>query len=163
MEFKTYLIGLIILAIFSFPFVYDYFNKKKKENKLLNSLVDLAKTQNCIIKRHEYCGNFVLGLDINNNYIFFYKQNGEHIISQSVNLSEFKKCYVNNESITNKSKEGSFTTTKKVEICFTPKQSNQSEIRFQLYHADFNSQLSGEIQFSKKWSEFINDLLLKNK
>ncbi|MFA5432545.1 MAG: hypothetical protein WC319_06685 [Candidatus Paceibacterota bacterium] len=155
MDWGTAIVGLIMLLICIVPFVIMYYNRKKKENKMLQSLNEIAKPHNCKISQHEFCGDYVMGIDESRNFVFFFKQKKEEAISQFVDLSEIQICQVVKKAI-------STYSTQRLELVFLPTNKSKTETKFELYDEEVNTQLSGELQFVDKWAKQINDRL-KNK
>ena len=87
MDLGSVLIGIFVLVLCAVPFIIDYRNRSKKKNIFLQNLRTVAQQQNCSISQAEFCNDFVLGIDDNKNFIFFYKQNIEGSIAQYVDLS----------------------------------------------------------------------------
>lgn len=155
MDWGTAIVGLIMLLICIVPFVIMYYNRVKKENKILQSLNEIAQPHNCKISQHEFCGDFVLGIDESRNFVFFFKQKKEEAISQFVDLAEIQSCQVVKKAI-------STYSIQKLELAFLPTNKSKTETKFELYDEEINTQLSGELQFVDKWAKQINDRL-KNK
>lgn len=155
MDWGTAIIGLIMILICIVPFVIMYYNRVKKENKILQSLNEIAQPHNCKISKHEFCGDFVLGIDESRNFVFFFKQKKEEAISQFVDLAEIQSCQVVKKAI-------STYSIQKLELAFLPTNKSKTETKFELYDEEINTQLSGELQFVDKWAKQINDRL-KNK
>lgn len=162
MDWGTAIVGLIMLLICIVPFVIMYYNRVKKENKILQSLNEIAQPHNCKISQHEFCGDFVLGIDESRNFVFFFKQKKEEAISQFVDLAEIQTCQVVKKTRNVKNDIGSLGFIERVELSFTPTNKNKGETSFELYDEETNMQLSGELQFVDKWTKQINDRL-KNK
>lgn len=149
------IVGLIMILICIVPFVIMYYNRKKKENKMLQSLNEIAKPHNCKINQHEFCGDYVMGIDESRNFVFFFKQKKEEAVSQFVDLAEIQSCQVVKKAI-------STYSIQKLELAFLPTNKSKTETKFELYDEEINTQLSGELQFIDKWAKQINDRL-KNK
>ncbi|MBX2928524.1 MAG: hypothetical protein KF852_11860 [Saprospiraceae bacterium] len=162
MDWGTAIVGLISILICIVPFVIMYYNRIKKENKMLQSLNEIAQQHNCKIGQHEFCGDFILGIDENRNFVFFFKQKKEEAISQFVDLSEIQTCQAVKKTRNVKNDIGSLGFIERVELRFTPTNKNKGETKFELYDEETNMQLSGELQFVDKWTKQINDRL-KNK
>jgi len=162
MDWGTAIVGLIMILICIVPFVIMYYNRVKKENKMLQSLNEIAQQHNCKIAQHEFCGDYVMGIDENRNFVFFFKQKKEEAISQFVDLSEVQICQVVKKTRNVKNDIGSLGFIERVELSFTPTNKTKGEKRFELYDKEINMQLSGELQFVDKWTKQINDRL-KNK
>lgn len=158
MDWGTALVGVISILICIVPFVGMYYKRVKNKNKMLQSLKVLEDKTDCKISHHEFCGDFVLGIDETRNYVFFFKQKKEEAISKFVDLSEVQACQV----VKNKRNIEKVSFTERVELNFIPTNKSKKEVRFELFDEAINMQLSGELQFADNWSKKINGLL-KNK
>ncbi len=156
MDFSSIIIGAISLLFCIIPFALMYYIRIKKENKMLQSLNAVAQLHNCRISQHEFCGDFVLGLDENTNFVFFFKQKKNESITQFVDLSEIQTCQAVKQARSSARKDGNVSITEKIEMRYIPTNKGKTETRFELY-IDDSSQLSGELQFVDKWSKQIND------
>lgn len=161
MDLGNIIFGAIILAICIGPLVIMYYRSVNQDNKMLKSLKDIAKQHNCNISQHEICNNFAIGLDENNNYVFFFKQKEQEIsISQFVNLSEIQNCKAEKRTSFTKVKDENITFFEKIELKFIPSNKSKAEITFELYTPE-NRQLNGELQLVDRWSKKINEHLRK--
>lgn len=158
MDLGSITVGTIILAICIAPFVIMAINKKKKENKMLQALNQIAATQNHTISAYEFCGDFVIGRDEKMDTIFFYKESNGQGLSSSVNLSTIKNCQAVKAHRTVKSDGERLTITERVALAFTPTNAADQEVNFTLYDVD-NMQLNGELQLADTWSTLINKRL----
>jgi hypothetical protein len=162
MDLGTAIVGLMSILICISPFVIIYYIKVKKENKWMQSLNEMAQQHHCNVGQHEFCSDFVMGIDENRNFVFFFKQNKEETLSQFVDLSEIQSCQAVKKSRNVHNGKDSHSLIDSLELHFTPTNKNTEEISFKLYDAEINIQLSGELQFADKWVKLINDRL-KNK
>jgi len=162
MDLGSTIIGAILLVICIVPFVIMHYNRKKKENKMLQTLNENAQQYKCKISKYEFCGDFVFGIDESRNFIFFFKQEKEKAISQFVDLTEIKACQVVKKTTNVKNDIGNLSVIDRVELSFIPKTKSKGDTRFELYNEEINVQLRGELQFVDKWSKQINNHL-KNK
>lgn len=163
MDLESGLIGAIITAICIFPFVIMYYNRVKKEKKTLEILQKTAQEQNCNIHKHEFCGDFVLGLDDKQKIVFFLKKKKEKTISQFVNLNEIQLCKIVKQSRGSNNGAGNTGVIERIDLSFVPATKANGDLRFELYDEDVNMQLSGELQFAEKWVAQINESLKKKK
>ena len=160
MDLGNIILGAIILTICIGPLVLLYFKSVNANTKMLQSLKEIAQQHNCNISKHEFCNNFAIGLDENNNYAFFFKQKEEVSISQFVDLSEIQDCKAVKRTSTTKVKNEDITFFQKIELKFIPKNKSQAETTFELYEPE-DRQLSGELQLVDRWSTQINEQLSK--
>lgn len=159
MDLGTAIVGLILILLFIVPFIIMHNNRVKKEYKMLHRLEENAQQHHCNISQHEFCGDFVLGIDESRNLVFFFKQKKEEAISQFVDLAEIKTCQVVKKTRDIKNDIGNLSIIERVELSFTPTNKNKGETSFELYDEETNTQLSGELQFVDKWTKQINDRL----
>ena len=161
MDLGTIIIGVIIIAICTLPFVYMHYNRVKKENKTLQTLKELAKQHNCEISQHEFCGDFVLGIDKIRNFVFFLKQKDDGAMAQFVDLAEVQMCQTLKKIRTIQAEYETVTVIERIELSFFPNQKNQSETKLELYDDHITIRQSGELQFADQWSKEINECLKK--
>lgn len=159
MDWLTAIVGLISMLLFVVPFVIMYYNSKKKENNMLLRLKENAQQNECKISQHEFCGNFVLGIDEGRNFVFFFKKKKEEAISQFIDLAEIKSCHVVLKTRNSDNDKGNHSIIERVELSFSPKNISKGEVRFELYDEEINMRLNGELQFVDKWANQINDRL----
>lgn len=156
MDWGTALIGLIVILITLLPFVVMYYNRVKMVNKMLHALNENARHHNCKINQHELCGDFILGIDENSKFVFFFKQKKEEDISLFVDLTKIQSCMVGTKTKHLKNDSGSHSKVEQVELSFVPTQNGKEATKFELYDVEKNYQLSGELQIADKWSKLIN-------
>lgn len=162
MDLGVTIIGAILIAICIVPIILMGRNRKKTEKKAFQSLINIANQQSCIINKHEICGDFVLGIDENRNFVFFFKQKKEEAISKFVDLSEVHICQAVKKTRNVKIDKENHSIIERVDLSFILTNKNKGEVKFELYDEEINTQLSGELQFVEKWAKQINDRL-KNK
>lgn len=164
LDWGTAIIGFAALVICAIPFVFDYRSRNKKTKHLKLSLTKLAEKHNCEVNQYELCGNFILGIDENRNFLFFFKQpKTEEGISQYINLEEIQKCEVVKKTKTVKTDTENLTIVERVEMSFIPSNKNKAEQKIELFDKEKNMQLNGELQFVDKWSKQINKHLKSKK
>ena len=123
------IIGILSVLICVGPFLGIYLVKVRKQNKILRSLQESMLHLNVTIGEHEFCGDFLLGMDKNKKYILFYKKvlNSDPIV-KIVDLSTIFSCKV------------------------------LKETKLELFNEERNTQLSGELQCAEKWEQLITEL-----
>ncbi|SHE47392.1 hypothetical protein SAMN05444274_101451 [Mariniphaga anaerophila] len=158
MNSGTIIITIIFLAIVSLPFVISGNKRKKQKKNLLGKLSELAKKENCTITQHEFCGDFVIGLDNQNNYLFFYKKVENKEVQQSANLTDFSSCRVLKAIKTMGEKKEQYHVINKLELCFYPLAKSQPDVLIEFYNTDYDRlTLTGEIQLAEKWEKLLNE------
>lgn len=157
MEIGSIAIGVILLGLCIAPFVVLFYHNKKRKIRLLAVLKDVAVSHSCEIDEHEFCGDFVLGIDKGQSQVFFCKQIKDRYEPQSVDLNQTQVCRPDKKSRTVRENHQRKEVVEKLELVFVPKDNRDSEIRFRFYDEDFNSQLSGELQLMESWHRKITD------
>ncbi|ANW95934.1 hypothetical protein AXE80_06415 [Wenyingzhuangia fucanilytica] len=132
------------------------YNNTQKQKKMLQSLINIATKHKCSISHHEFCGDFVIGLDKNNKHVFFYRERKEINLSKSIDLSKIKSCQAIKTRTITKANNGDFIV--KIELNFKPIDKSFKEIKLELYNEE-NTELSGEIQLVDEWEKQINKLI----
>lgn len=161
MNSGTTIVGLIMVLICIIPFVIMSYNKKSKQRKMLKSLNDIAKQQQCSINQHEFCGDYIIGIDEKRNFVFFFKQKNETSVSQYIDLSEIQSCQAVMKSRNLKYNTENVSIIEHVALSFSPTNKKKASESFELYVEEINMQLTGELHFVDKWTALINDRLKK--
>ncbi|RUA14733.1 MAG: hypothetical protein DSY83_08885, partial [Flavobacteriia bacterium] len=91
-DFGTLLIGSITVAICAIPFVLTIGSRKKREKQMMKSLQTMAAQHNCQIGQREFCGNYVLGMDKTDRFVFFHQAIKEQTKERTVDLMEVAAC-----------------------------------------------------------------------
>jgi hypothetical protein len=158
MDLGTIITTLVFIAIVTVPFLLTGYSKKRKRNNLFRRLTEMAEDENCIITQHEFCGNFVIGLDGMAGRLFFFKKVENLEIAKSVNLREFKSCRFINSNRTVNDKKSSYNVVDKLELCFYPNDKSKPDISVELYNDEYDSlTLTGELQLAEKWEKLLNE------
>lgn len=158
-DWKTAIIGLIMVLLCIVPLVIMHLNKIKKEQKILNILKSKAQQNNCIISQYEFCGDNLLGIDENKKIVFFYKQKDEESILKLVDLSEIQTCQILKKIRNTKNNKETLSIIERIELSFTPIVVSHGETKFELFDNEINMLLGKELQFVEKWTKQINELL----
>lgn len=157
------ILGLVAIMIFIVPFVVMYYNRLKREKLMLRPLEALSKEHNSALNQHEFCGDFIIGMDENKNFVFFVKIKDEEVISQFVDLSDIQGCQVLKKTRSGANGNGNFALVESIELGFTSRNHGKVETKFKFYSDETNMQLAGEVQVAEKWSTLINNKLNNRK
>jgi hypothetical protein len=158
MDLGTIVITLVFIAIVTVPFVLTGYSKKRKKKNLFHRLTEMAENEGCAITQHEFCGDFLIGLDEVADRLFFFKKSENHEIVQSVNLMEYKSCRLVNSNRTVGDKKTSYSVIDKLELCFYPNDKSKPDILVELYNDEYDSlTLTGELQLAEKWEKLLNE------
>lgn len=152
------IIGILSVLICVGPFLGMYLAKVNKQNKILRSLQDSVRHLNVTIGEHEFCGDFLLGLDNNKKYILFYKNvmNSDAII-KIVDLSTLFSCKVLKETKTIKTARETMEYIEKIELSFMSR--DKKETKLELFSEERSTQLNGELQCAEKWEQIFTELI----
>ncbi len=158
MDFRSTVVGAIIIAICLVPFILMRRASNKKRKQMFFSLDKIANEHQRQISQHEMCGDFILGSDQDTDFVFFYREKSNGSSSQSVDLSKIKSCQASKGTRTIKSKAGNSSIIERVDLSFLPKDKHKPEVKFELFSVG-DIQLNGELELADKWSAKINHRL----
>jgi hypothetical protein len=160
MESGTVIITIIFILIVSLPFILISGGTNRKRRKMLQQLEEMASGSNSKISEHEFCSDFVIGLDKNSNHLFYYKHNDNRVVSQHFCLDDYKNCKTISYSHNFKNKKEQYNVMDKMELCFYPYLKEMGEKSLDLYDDSFDRlNLTGELQFAEKWEKLLNERL----
>jgi hypothetical protein len=158
MDLGTIIITLIFIAIVTAPFLITGYSRKRVKKYLFGRITEMAESEDCTISQHEFCSDFVIGLDGMANHLFFYKKVENLEFTKSVNLRKFKSCNLisTNRNITDKKKK--LYVVDKLELSFYPVEKGTPEISIELYNDEYDRlTLTGELQVAEKWKKLLNE------
>tara|TARA_R110002049_G_scaffold126208_2_gene282150 strand:- start:3635 stop:4123 length:489 start_codon:yes stop_codon:yes gene_type:complete len=160
MDQESAFVGAVIAALCILPFVLILRSKKKAEKEMLNALKEIANRYSCTIATYEYSGDFIIGMDIAKNYVFFYKKTKTYEDEQAINLAEFQDCKILKSTNTSRNNKSNFSAINRLDLNFLSNQ-NKADRKLEFYNAEDNQQLNGELEAIKKWSKTIHEQLQK--
>jgi len=160
MDLGSLIIGAIIVLLCILPFILIQIRNNKRDNKKLLDLSNSAKEHDCKITRHEFCGNYLIGMDEVNNFVFFHKIVEDRLIRQFVDLSAIEKSEVVKATRTYTEKEGTAHVIEKLELAFIPNRKGGEVPLMEFYNEEVSLQLNGELQSIERWSLLINERVL---
>ena len=156
MDIGTLLVGLISVGVFALPFILTIRARRKKKKGLVRSLNALAAEQQTTLGEKEFCGNYVIGMDRDGNFVLFQKLlNKEPQPPQMVDLRGIKACKALNQASNGKGDR----VIERLGLQFTQKDKEQPEVFMEFYNHEQSYQLSGELQSMETWSQRINERL----
>ncbi|WP_194767442.1 hypothetical protein [Tamlana sp. I1] len=157
MDLGNTIVSSILVAMCAAPIITIGVGRKKRYLKIIRSLTNNAKQENCVINKHETCGGIAIGIDTNKKQLFFFKQLKGAVIEQSINLVEYETC--RDKKITFRNKSNNQNVIEKLELILIPIDKNKREIALEIYNADVDIQLDGEIILLDRWTQIINDCI----
>jgi len=163
MDIGNVIVGTILIVTCIAPFIWLHRVKKRAEKQLLNALTNLAAEHKGVISRYETCRDMVIGLDEQNNRVFFYKKSPSEEVAQHIELAGIKTCKVVNTSRTLKDKDNVRNVLEKLELSFVPAAENNPAIVLELYDMYKNVQPLGELEFAEQWAKWMNERLNRTK
>lgn len=153
------LVGIILAIVCIVPFIIlNQQSRKKKKNRLKSLRINAHKVD-CKIDTHEFCGDYLIGIDNEKKVLFFNKETKEKTEENHINLSQFKECTICTRYQEATSKTQTFKEIDQLYLSFIPLVKNKSEIKLTFFDADINMMLSGELESIKKWLNIINNQL----
>lgn len=156
MDTSSIVMGAIIVAVCIVPIIMISIISKNKKKKRLQNFKNSAAAQNCNITKYEVLGNVVIGIDEVSNSLFFMKQVNDTEITQFINLADFQSCKVINLGRA----ANNSTIIEKLELCFYPKNKNNSQQVLSFYDSTVDGiSLSGELQLIETWEGIVNSRL----
>lgn len=163
MNLGTAIIGLIISICCALPFVLTGRDRKKNEQKLLQSFFQLAEKCQCKVSQYELWLYSALGFDDTLNMLLFYRKTHKNETAFTINLSEIEHCKPIITTTTIKSKVQTIKEIEKIELAISYKSKGKIDSVLEFYNAELNPQLNGEFQLIEKWVKIINDKLKSQK
>ena len=159
MDSGTIIIGAVVVALCILPFFIFKSGAAKRRKELLEQLARLAQQQNGRISRTDAMGQFAIGLDEQANVVYFIQGEPGREVTQAIQLHDIRSCKPMNISRSVDNAQGNFKVVEKLELALSPKNKHHAEQSLEFYHADSNTQLSGEYQLLEKWANIINSRL----
>ncbi len=159
MNLGNTLVGVILAIICITPFIILNQQRRKKKKNRLKLLHLKAQNIECKIDTHEFCGDYLIGIDTKKGVLFFNKEINKVIEEDCIKLSDFKECTICTHYQTVKDKNHHFKEIEQLFLSFIPLVKSKSEIKLTFFDADINMMLSGELESIKKWLNIINNQL----
>lgn len=151
MDLQTTLIGLFIIASCLFPFVWVNIKNNNRKKQIINSLTD---NPNIKITSYEFCGDMALGLNTDENLVFFYKKTKDQTTKESIRLADYKSCQlVKTTEMNTKSKH---QVIQQLHLNFKSQHSQLPDVDFPLYNIKESMLIGGELFFGEKWANLLN-------
>ena len=146
---------LVLLVVA--PVVLMQQQQKNKERKLLKALKSLASQHNSSITEYDIFKNFAIGLDSQNNNLYFYKSHSTNETFQRINLNNIKSCGVLNSRKPNYKNSGGDIVRLELVLNSTMNSNNNQSI--EIYNQTEDFQLNGELEIVRKWEHKIREIL----
>lgn len=157
MDTGTAITVAIIIAICILPFLLLIRNRKMKEKQLLSYISRIAQQHHNKITLHEFCSDFVIGLDEIAGQVFFLKNHDDDVTSQQINLTDIDNCKVIRTLRAKNRRDHNYQEIDRLELSFTPITKNQPDVFLEIYNSNTSMQLGVELHLIEKWSKIVNN------
>ena len=157
MDLQSLIIGVIVIALCFFPYIYMTKKGKKRDQQFFQLLLDKANQLNCNLTSHEVTGNIIIGLDEEKKELFFLKRTRNYERLQHLNLSEMRSSRLNNVSRMVGDKNNKQKVIDKLQLIFTPLNSTKRDIILEFYNSDETLVMNGELKLIETWSKIVSD------
>ncbi|SFS33154.1 hypothetical protein [Lutibacter maritimus] len=152
MDSSTLIIGLVMVALCTLPFILSGNSRTKNEQKIKNAFFELATKNNTTILQNDIWYKSAIGINTTSNELFFYRKIKDTETSEIIQLSDYQKCKIMKLN-------DSSNHIELLQLVLTSSSSNKPEIVLEFYNAELNPQLNKEVQLIEKWSKLINDTI----
>jgi hypothetical protein len=152
MEPGIIIIGLLTIGVCTLPFILSFINIHRNRNQLLSSLNQLARQYHGKIHLFEICGNFIIGIDEEKNYLFFQQKADGEVKSQFIDLSKIVNCMLCNNS--RPGPQGKIV--ERLALHLAPRHKGKQFLEIEFYNCQHSYKLNGELQLIEKWHKLIN-------
>jgi hypothetical protein len=164
MELGTTIVGILVLLICIIPFAMVGYRSKLNNKKKLEELIAFAKEKKGNITIHEQWRNSAIGLDKQNEMIFYFHQENETKIFHQILLQEIESCNINNVNSNISNKGNNYKIIEKIELVFSYQDKKLEKIALNIFNSKSEGlTVSGELQIAEKWHQLINEILKSNK
>lgn len=148
MNLATSIVTLVLITICISPFIIMGIKKVKNKKQKRQYLNQLANENNLKIGQNDVFGHFSIGMDSNNEQLFFYRNQNEHDnMAIAIKFSDIKSCFIN--------KIGDKNSVKKIELCLHSNVKNQQDTNLIFFDNQTEFQLNGQLQLAEKWKNII--------
>lgn len=162
MEMKTLIMGAITIFALVGPFAFVFINNKRKENKTKSIFKKYTNVGNSNIDESDTLDNTAIGIDYNQNRLYFIKHFKNQELEQIIDLNEVKSVKLVNSQRSMKSGNSSTLIIEKIEILLTSNSPGKQDHILELYDENIQMSLSGEVQLANKWVAILERVLQQN-
>lgn len=154
----TLIIAIISLVICTMPFAFMAINKRKNEKALINKLSTLNDGIIPSLSKYESMVNMIIGLDENNNQLYFYRDVNNRIQKYKIELSDYSDCRIIK---INEKDDGNEIDApiKSIFIQLISKYSKVENLNLEIFDRNQSLGLLGELAFANEWSTLIGEKL----
>lgn len=157
MKSGTIIMIVMVVLIFVVPSIWMYLSRINSEKQFKKKLFNFAESNNCTISELDFWKKSAIGIDKNLRKLFYIRITNSEEYKKKIDLTEIQKCRVLNASRSMNNKNGNFTAIDKLELIFTYRDKNKSEIALEFYNPIHDSlSLAGEVQLIEKWLRILD-------
>ncbi|MFD3003203.1 hypothetical protein ACFS7Z_22770 [Pontibacter toksunensis] len=158
MDITSAIIGIISLALFVVPVILIQRNQKQQKRKHLQHFLYVAQQQQLKITQYDlWSHNFAIGIDTEQNILFYLKKQAEGEGMLLVHLSEVSACRLNNMN----REVGGNRVIDLIELRFTFQGLGLREQAVVFYNREESMSLSEELLLAEKWRAIVSTKLQK--
>jgi len=133
-------------------------DSRKKQKELFSHLENFAVQHQGHVTEYDTAKNFAIGMDNRTNHIYFYKKTPKVEIHQDIDLGKMRSCTVDKKVHTKRNGKNTNEVLDAIQLAFLPAGDALPEF-LELFDADENSQVSGELEIADKWRNKIQAAL----
>jgi hypothetical protein len=148
---------VMVVLIFVVPSIWMYLSRMKSEKQFKKKLFNFAESMNSTISELDFWKKSAIGIDKTLHKLFYIRITNSEEYKKEIDLTEIQKCRVLNASRSMNNRNGNFTAIDKLELIFTYRDKNKSEIALEFYNPIHDSlSLAGEVQLIEKWLRIVD-------
>jgi len=159
MEIGVLIITAILVTIVILPFIAMARGSRKKQNDLYTHLESFAVPHKGHVTEYDTLNNFAIGMDSQTKHVYFYKKTPKAEIHQDIDLGKIRSCSVEKKMHSTRNGKNTSEVLDGIRLAFSPAGGALPEF-FELFDADENFQVSGELDIADKWRNKIQAALV---
>ncbi len=159
METGVLIITAILVTIVILPFIAMARGNRKKQKDLYTHLERFAVLHKGHVTEYDTLKNFAIGIDIQTKHLYFYKKTPKSEICRDIDLQKVRGCTIDKQAHNFKDGKSTNQILDTVRLVFLPAGGAVSEF-LELFNADENFQVNGELELADKWRKKIQAALV---
>ena len=163
MDLGTTIIGALMLAIFTVPFVLSNRSRKNNEKLIKKLLFNLAEKENSDITAFTQWDNAAIGISTTSKKLFFYRKDEDVEVFHSLDFQSIQRCKIAKTARTLKSNNENYEIIDRLALNISTSIKNKQDIILVFYNSDINAQMNGELPLIEEWNKKINALIVYKK
>lgn len=162
MKMKTLITVTITAIALLGPFVFVLIKNQRKNSKTKSIFKKYTNVANSNIDESDTLDNTAIGIDYNQNRLYFIKHSNNKESEQIIDLNDVKSVKLLNGQRSMKSGKSSTLIIEKIEILLTSNSPDKQDHILELYDENIQMTLSGEVQLANKWVAILERVLKQN-